>query len=275
MYFGQGHASTRPARHFRPAGLIGRADFAAAQGWPPDPVRLAERMSDGFQFLDIILFAAVAAFFIFRLRNVLGKRMGHDKPPADPFGKRSAEESEREKVVSLPNRNKTEAPEELAEKAPKAAEAGTPLEAGLMQIKLVDKSFAEEPFLAGARAAFEMVIANFAGSDAKALRPLLSNDVYADFAGAIDERRRAGHILETTLVGISDAEIIEAELQGKTAFITVKFISEQINVVRDKNGEVVEGDPSTVTKITDIWTFARNLRSRDPNWTLVATRSPN
>lgn len=237
---------------------------------------------DGFQFLDIILFAAVAAFFVFRLRNVLGKRMGHDKPPPDPFGKRAANESENEKVISLPNRNKSDSADDIeadAAETPDAAAApdaaATPVEAGLMQIKLADKTFDEKPFLAGARAAFEMVITTFAGGDAKALRPLLSNDVYADFSGAMAERGRLGNILETTLVGIGAAEIIEAELQGRTAFVTVKFVSEQINAVRDKTGEVVEGDPTHVSKITDIWTFARNLRSRDPNWTLVATRSPS
>lgn len=239
-------------------------------------MRQAERMSDGFQFLDIILFAAVAAFFVFRLRGVLGKRMGHDKP-SDPFRKRPAE-SDNDKVISLPDRNKADSEGDSEEAIPTAGEepaAGTPLEAGLMQIKLADKSFDEEAFIGGARAAFEMIIGTFANGDAKALRPLLSNDVYGDFAGAITERRAAGHTLETTLVGINEAEIVEAELQARTAFVTVKFISEQINVVRDKKGEVVEGDPTGVTKITDVWTFARNTRSRDPNWTLVATRSPS
>lgn len=234
-------------------------------------------MSSGFQFLDIILFAAVAAFFVFRLRGVLGKRMGHDKPPADPFRKR-AEESEDDKVISLPDRNKPGSGEESPD-APGPIEGseavGTPLEAGLMQIKLADKNFTEESFLGGARAAFEMIIATFAGDDAKALRPLLSNDVYGDFSGAIAERRAAGQTLETTLVGVNEAEITEAELQARTAFVTVRFVSEQINVVRDKKGEVVEGDPTKVSKITDVWTFARNTRSRDPNWTLVATHSPS
>jgi predicted lipid-binding transport protein (Tim44 family) len=251
-----------------------RPDWWLRNGRKQAPVRQAERMSDGFQFLDIILFAAVAAFFVYRLRGVLGKRMGHDKPPSDPFGKRKAE-SDDDKVISLPDRNKADADEEAPELAEQAEAPGTPLEAGLMQIKLADKSFAEDQFLAGARAAFEMIIATFAGGDAKALRPLLSNDVYADFSGAIAERRAAGHVLETTLVGINEAEIVEAELQARTAFITVKFVSEQINVVRDKKGEVVDGDATDVTKITDVWTFARNLRSRDPNWTLVATRSPS
>ena len=120
-----------------------------------------------------------------------------------------------------------------------------------------------------------MIVASFADGDAKTLRPLLSNDVFEDFAGAIREREEQNQTLETTLVGIKEAEVEEAELQGRTAFVTLRFVSEQINVIKDSEGRIVEGDPSEVTQITDIWTFARNTRSRDPNWTLVATRSPD
>ena len=116
-----------------------------------------------------------------------------------------------------------------------------------------------------------MVLDAFTKGDTKNLRPLLSNDVYEDFSGAIKSRADNNETLENSLVGISEAEIIEAELQDKTAFITVKFVSEQINVTRNAEGEVVDGDPGEVTKVTDIWTFARNTRSRDPNWTVVAT----
>ncbi len=242
-------------------------------------------MGDGIQFLDIILFAAIAAFFVLRLRGVLGKRTGHQKRPKyDPFAKSDKDEGEEDKVIPLPDRSRAakageadEAAEEAAEAAEEAAEAAaeTPLAAGLMQIRRVDKAFDEEQFLSGAGTAFEWIISAFAQGDTTALRPLLSNDVYGDFAGAIEEREGAGQTLETTMIGITEAAIIEAELQGRTAFITIKFVSEQVNVVRDSAGEVVEGDPSHVTKITDIWTFARNMRSRDPDWTLVATRSPN
>ncbi len=239
-------------------------------------------MDDGFQFLDIILFAAIAAFFVLRLRGVLGKRTGHDKRRADPFGSRESAEDEDGKVIPLPDRSKNaraeegvEAAEDTTEGAAEAEAAATPLAAGLIQVKRADKSFDADGFVAGARTAFEWVIDAFAQGDAKTLRPLLSNDVYGDFSGAIKEREAAGQVLETTLVGITDAQIIEAELQGRTAFVTIKFVSEQVNVVRDSDGEVVEGDPNHVTKITDIWTFARNTRSRDPDWTLVATRSPN
>ncbi len=224
-------------------------------------------MGDGIQFLDIILFAAIAAFLVLRLRSVLGRRSGNEQGPKyDPFRKRSAEEAGEDKVIALPDRGAQA----------ESQSAGTsPLEQGLTQIKLADRNFDPEGFGGGAKVAFEMIITAFAGGDAKTLRPLLSNDVFEDFSGAIKSRLDKQETLESTLVGISEAEIIEAELQGKTAFITVKFVSEQINVTRNAAGDVVEGDPSGVATVTDIWTFARNTRSRDPNWTLVATGSSN
>ncbi len=244
-------------------------------------------MDEGFQFLDIILFAAIAAFFVLRLRGVLGKRSGHNKRKPDPFGKPDGSEDDDNKVIPLPDRNRATRDQEAAEEAAQGdadempeefaetAEDATPLDAGLIQVKRADKSFSEDEFISGSQTAFEWVINAFAQGDTKTLRPLLSNDVYGDFSGAIEERESAGQTLETTLVGITEAAIIEAELQGRTAFVTIKFVSEQVNVVHDSDGEVVDGDPNHVTKITDIWTFARNTRSRDPDWTLVATRSPN
>jgi predicted lipid-binding transport protein (Tim44 family) len=231
-------------------------------------------MGDGIQFLDIILFAAVAAFLVLRLRGVLGRRNGNEQTPKyDPFRKRNAEETGEDKVIALPDR-KVSAETQDAGKAAEGAEAGT-LEHGLTQIQLADRNFEPEGFIGGAKVAFEMIVTAFAGGDTKTLRPLLSNDVFEDFSGAIKSRLDNQETLESTLVGISEAEIIEAELQGKTAFVTVKFVSEQINVTRNAAGDVVDGNPGGVSTVTDIWTFARNTRSRDPNWTLVATGSSN
>jgi predicted lipid-binding transport protein (Tim44 family) len=208
-------------------------------------------MGDGIQFLDIILFAAIAAFLVLRLRSVLGRRSGNDRSPKyNPFRKRGAEDAGEDKVIALPDRG-AKAESQEAGKTTEGAE-GSPLEQGLTQIQLADRSFEPESFVDGAKGAFEMVI-----------------------AGAIKARVDKDETLESTLVGISEAEIIEAELQGKTAFVTLKFVSEQINVTRDAEGEVVDGDPSGVASVTDIWTFARNTRSRDPNWTLVATGTSN
>ncbi|MCG8355400.1 MAG: Tim44/TimA family putative adaptor protein [Kiloniellales bacterium] len=234
-------------------------------------------MGDG-NFLDIIIFAAIAAFLVLRLRGVLGKRTGHDQPPRyDPFRKDKSEEAGQDKVIPLPDRaaQNAEGEEEVPAPSEEAADADMPPASGVTQVKLADKSFDPDGFLQGAKAAFEMIITAFAQGDARALRPLLSNDVYEDFTSAIKAREDAKETLETTLVGMEEAEIIEAEVQGKTAFVTVKFVSEQVNVTRDEKGKVVDGDESHVASITDIWTFGRNTRSRDPNWTLVATRSSN
>lgn len=230
-------------------------------------------MGDGIQFLDIILFGAIAAFLILRLRSVLGRRSGHDQSPKhDPFRDRRKEDSPEDKVIQLPDRTSPGEAEDLAEAG---VAAGTPVEQGLTQIKLADRSFDTKGFINGAKAAFEMIVSAFSQGDSKTLRPLLSNDVYDDFNGAIKAREERDETLESTLVGISEADIIEAELQGKTAFVTLKFVSEQINVTRDAEGEAIDGDSGGVASVTDIWTFARNTRSRDPNWTLVATGTSN
>lgn len=239
-------------------------------------------MGEGFQFFDIILFAAIAAFLVLRLRSVLGKRTGHEQQSGrDPFKQNQTQrdgqgQSDRDKVIQMPDRaGKTGEDQVTDEELKKAAErAETPLSAGLTQIKLADRDFDEDGFLEGAGGAFEMVVNAYAEGDRKMLRQLLANDVYSDFETAIDEREQAGQTLETTLVNVKSAEIIEAELQNRTAFVTVKFVSEQINLLKDSEGNRVEGDAEHVAEVTDIWTFARNTRSRDPNWTLVATRSP-
>jgi predicted lipid-binding transport protein (Tim44 family) len=155
---------------------------------------------------------------------------------------------------------------------PAGPRAATP-EAGLGQIRSADPSFDADAFVQGARGAFEIIVNSFAHSDTATLRPLLSDEVYERFAEAIRHRLAAKETLETHLVTIKTAEIDEAELNGRTAFVTVKFVSDQTNVTRAADGTIVDGDPDHVIEKTDFWTFARNTRSQDPNWLLVATRS--
>ena len=156
-----------------------------------------------------------------------------------------------------------------------AEEPDDPLSRGVAQIRSADSSFDAEEFVAGARSAFEMVVQSFAAGDLKTLRSLLNDEVYDNFSAAVKQREDADEELETTVIGIKSADLLEARLEGRMAFITMKFQSEQVNVTRDKDGKVIDGDPNRVTDITDIWTFARNTRARDPNWTLVETRSSN
>ncbi len=236
-------------------------------------------MGNGFPFIDIILFAMIAAFLILRLRGVLGRRDGHEGGHHDPF--RSADEPEpkesagdNDKVVSLPNRNAGNGEGREAGPEPgQTPDADDPLAKGLAAIWKADRSFDDVEFLAGSRVAFEMILGAYVAGDTETLESLLSPEVYGNFAKAIHDREEAGHSLEETLVGIRSAELVEAFMEGKVAHITVKFVSEQVNAVLDSEGGVVEGNPNLVINVTDFWTFARDTASRDPNWFLVATRS--
>lgn len=227
-------------------------------------------MGDGFQFVDIILFALVAGFLILRLRAVLGRRDGHQSRTPDPFAQPRTERTD-DKVVRLPER--ADRPAEPAAPSAEAAIPEGPVAAGLAQVKIADPRFSTAQFLAGARTAFEFIVNAFATGDSEALQPLLSPEVFANFAHSINARRAAQQRMETKLVAIKSADVVEAYMAGRTAHITVKFISEQISAVYDASGAIIEGDPNTTTEITDFWTFARDTRSGDPNWMLVATGS--
>lgn len=221
-------------------------------------------MGGGFQIFDIVLFAVLALFLIFKLGSVLGRRGEDDQRQTDPFRISPREPESPDNVVAMPERTGP-TPEELA--------SMDPLEAGIAQIKSADPGFRDNEFVKGARMAFEMTLDAFAKADVKTLKSLLEKSVYDNFAGAIQEREKAGHELETTIVGIEESEIVAAEMDGTLARVTVRFVTEQVNALRNSDGEVVEGDPSNVVKVTDVWTFSRNTQSSDPNWLLVATGS--
>lgn len=230
-------------------------------------------MGDGFQFLDIVLFAMVAAFLVLRLRSVLGRRTGHEQPRQDPMSQRSQEREKEGNVIELPGRSDNRNGENTAATA--GFEADDPIAGGLTRIGIADNSFDPTSFVEGARSAFEMIVQAFASGDKDTLRNLLADDVFEGFNEAIDERAKENHTLETSIIGIKSADIVEADMVERNAMVTIKFVSEQVNVTRDSEGRIIEGDPNQITDITDIWTFSRNTKSRDPNWKLVETRSQN
>ena len=226
-------------------------------------------MSEGFAYIDILFFAMVAAFIALRLRSVLGRRTGQERRRTGGFeGARS--NGAADNVVALPDRSGAA----VEVDAGIADLADGRLKAGLTQIRLADPRFDSRQFVAGARSAFEMIVEAYSAGDKEILRPLLADDVFNGFAGAIDQRRSAGQTLETQLMAIRSAELVDAELKGSTARIGIRFTSEQVNVIRDGANNVVEGDPATAEEVVDIWTFERDTRSPDPNWTLVETRTP-
>jgi predicted lipid-binding transport protein (Tim44 family) len=223
-------------------------------------------MGDLPHYFDIILFAMVAAFLVLRLRSVLGRRTGNERR-RDLFVRGSTPAGDKVgagKIVSL-----TPRPSPLAAVAPPA----NTVAGGITQISTADPGFEASAFLDGARLAFELVVAAFAKGDKTALRPLLSDDTYRSFATAIDEREAASETLETRIAKIKDIDIVEAGMDGRAARVTVKLVSDQNNVLRAHDGSVVDGDPQNLIEKTDFWTFARDTRSNDPNWLLVATGS--
>jgi predicted lipid-binding transport protein (Tim44 family) len=225
-------------------------------------------MGDGFPIIDVLLFGLVAAFLFYRLRSVLGQRTGHERQRPNPF---AAPESPaetgapRDNVISLPERQDQA-------KGPGAAPAGV-LPMGLAAIKRADPGFNEEEFLGGARAAFEMIVDAFSHGDSSALRPLLAPDVMQQFDGVIQQRKAHGETVETTLHSVKAIAISDARLDGANAVITVKYVTEQTNVTRDRDGAIIDGDPKVIETATDLWSFARDVRATDPNWLLVATRT--
>ena len=219
------------------------------------------------QYIEIVLLGLVAAFLVLRLRAVLGRRNGHEQAPdtfAPPLDQRPAE---------LPRPDARAGSPAVAEPRgllPVAKGA----EAGVDAVKRADANFDAQGFVRGARAAFEMIVNAFAKGDTATLRPLLADEVYGNFAAAIEQRRAARHTLETQLIGFENVEIAAAEMAGSQARVTVRFVSEQINVTRDADQQMIEGNPNEVEKITDLWVFARDTRTSDPNWLLVATQLP-
>jgi len=245
-------------------------------------------MGDGFYFIDILIFAMIAAFLVYRLRSVLGRRTGEERQRPNPFAAPrpgQARDPDADKVIPMPDRGPGDrggapdppAPPPAVPAAAPAATSNEPasLAAGLAQVHAADPSFEEKSFLQGATAAFEMIVTAFAKGDTPTLRPLLSDDVHDSFAGAIRERASRGETLETRIERLRDADLIEARVDGRTALITIKFVSDQINATRDAQGTVLDGHADHAQEVVDIWTFARNTRSRNPNWTLVETRVPN
>jgi predicted lipid-binding transport protein (Tim44 family) len=240
---------------------------------------------------DIILIGLVAVFLILRLRSVLGKRTGNERPPArDPFTPPAppaptprvgdappASPSGNDNVVSLPS-----ATAPVPAPRPSSATSGpggiraTVLPnatAGVAAIRAADAGFEPIGFTAGARAAFTAIVEAFAKGDTGTLRPLLDPETYASFEGAIRGRLERNEKAETTLIGFEASDVYSATLQDSSALVTVRFVSEQINVLRNVESQIIDGNPNEVQKVVDLWTFRRDTKSSDPNWLLIKTES--
>lgn len=227
-------------------------------------------MSGGFP-VDLILFAMVAAFLVLRLRSVLGRRTGFERPrregqgaydpqaqPAAPGGDAAVEVP----AAQLP----------AAGARRSLPDPRSPIGQALMRIRGVDPAFDPDGFLDGAEGAFRMIVDAFARGDRQTLKMLLSDDTYAGFEGEISRREQAGETQRSEVRAMQEMAIEAADLRGTVADVTVRFVSDQVNLTLARDGSVAAG-AEAVTELADIWTFQRDLRAQDPTWKLVATQS--
>ena len=218
--------------------------------------------SSGFP-IDLVLFGMIAAFLVLRLRSILGKRTGYEHPPK-PYV--APEIAARGPVI---DGRAEPAPAPVSRTLPDPA---SPAGVALLRMQDVDRNFSPPGFLDGAEKAFRLIVTAFAAGDRATLRNLLADDTFHAFEAAVAARETAGHRQQSEIRAIPSATVEAASLAGTTATITVRFVSDQISLTVDANGNPVSGTDA-VTEITDLWSFERDLSKPDPAWRLVSARS--
>lgn len=214
-------------------------------------------------FIQLLVLAAIAIFLILRLRNVLGTREGHEKPPisrAEPMNRQAKRDFE--VIEGGPDRD-------IIDHAPEGSETAD----ALVKMKSADPSFEVAGFLQGARGAYEMILMGFEEGDMDAIQPYISPEIYESFNAVVESRADQGLTIDAKFIGIRELALVGAEFDDSTkeGEVSVRFVGELTSAVKDLDGNIVEGDEKTVKRQRDVWTFARVMDSGDPNWQLVAT----
>lgn len=234
---------------------------------------------DDFLDLPTLIAIVVAVFVLFRLRSVLGTRTGNERPPVDRSRSTKVESKVEADDTVVPIRPRPAAPDLDDDRRARKLEAeidqfsrgNMELAEGLKVVASADAGFTPKSFLEGAKAAYEMIVTAYAEGDRQTLKNLLEKDVFDGFQRAIADREAAGHKVDFTFVGLPKIEISQAEYDRKNVLVTVRFHAEVVSATRNSAGELVEGNADQVQMIADEWTFARNPKSRDPNWKVVTT----
>lgn len=213
--------------------------------------------------IQLLVLAGIAIFLILRLKSVLGTRDGFEGPPRSE--RAGADEQRREAFEVIDG-----GPDyDILDNVPEDSDAAD----ALAEMKRVEPSFGVGEFLQGARGAYEMILMSFERGTLEDVTPFLAEDVYEAFAQVVDAREEQGLTIEAEFLGVHETRLIGANFdsQTNTAEITVRFVGELTSVVRDSNGEIIEGKERQPKRQKDVWTFERAMGTGDPNWRLVAT----
>lgn len=224
-------------------------------------------MHDGLDVTTVI-FAILAVFVVWKLKSVLGTRVDIDRRPGpQPVDKTSQPGN----VIRLPGAAERSS---AGEREPAADVARNDKgRSAVAAIVAADSKFDSARFVAGVRAAYEIIIEAFARGDQATLSNLLSTEVLGSFANEIDRRQKAGETASTRIVAINDIELIDGAVREGVAQISARISAKLVSVVRNRDGEIVSGDPEVVVSTDDVWTFSRTIASNDPTWRLIATES--
>lgn len=225
---------------------------------------------------DLLIYALVAAGLVFWLRNILGTRNGSERERPNPFTSRPEDAKQAaDHAVSgaqAPTAAMGMAQDGLVDMPLERNMAvATGAEAGLAEIARADRTFQTTAFLRSAQDAFVMIVEGFAGGDRDTLKMLLAEPVFKAFLSVINERESTGQKASVEIHAIRKAEIVAARLERRDAFVTVRFIADETNVLRDSADMVLHGNPDRVTETIDVWTFVRDTKSREPGWLLIET----
>lgn len=224
------------------------------------------------QFIEILLFAALAFYLFYRLWSVFGTRTGYEQPPTSNL--KDVTDRDTDNVIPLPNRSATrQIPPSFPDNLISQEASEEDISPEIKKIKNVAPDFSPSHFLGGAGAAFKMIIEAFSKGDRQPLKQLLSQDVYHKFVKAIEDREKSGETLKTEILDILSSEIVLAEIEGKHLKISVKFVSEQMVATLNSDGQIIDNPAQLSVPVTDIWIFSHDLDAEDPNWILIATRS--
>jgi len=229
-------------------------------------------MNESSAFFELVILGTMAAIVILVLRNTLGRKTGNEHE-GGPTLHREQNQARPPHPGDVSQGATMSEPVDTQTSIDEFAEPGSKLAQSLTEIQVADRNFDAGRFFSGAKSAYEMIVNAFAAGDKKALKPLLNDEIFNDFSSAIDARKSRGESVETTFIGLANCKIAGAALTGRIAEITIRFVSELISVTKNADGAVIDGDPSEVYKVTDIWTFSHDIKSSDPNWKLIATVS--
>ena len=221
-------------------------------------------MNDGFAFFDIIIFAMLAGYLVFQLRRALGRRSDNQESKSKSSPEQRAKHSEADNIVAIKSnkkKNKNQKQEETL--------------GGLNELREKDPSFNDTDFVNGSKEAFSWIVEAFSKGEISKLEPLLSEPLFNGFKRAIEQRETDQLSLETNIVSIKSAQIHNVTVKQNQVNITVEYVTDQIKSTRNAKDEIVDGDPDTIETVTDLWTFNRNIKSKNPNWTLVKTETPS